>query len=192
MDNRTLIRSGEARLVGWSRQMLYSGFNILPRSVIRLASSIDRSDNLDVIPSPLPSSMIHTKIQSRLEDVITPHEFTLVTAIGPDPNAMGAWYLEYQTPEFLVTLSQDRTGDVACVCVGSRIRHKPRGHMRGPWSMSHLRGYLDGMLDHFIFDSADEQISWLHDHADTILMTTFLNSNKLNQWSVNASRRLFG
>ena len=48
-NNRTLIRSGEARLVGWSRQMLYSGFSILPRSVIRSASSIDRSDNLDVI-----------------------------------------------------------------------------------------------------------------------------------------------
>ena len=30
--------------------MLYSGFNILPRSVVRSAYSIDRSDNLDVIP----------------------------------------------------------------------------------------------------------------------------------------------
>ena len=49
-DNRTLIRSGEARLVGWSRQMLYSGFNILPRSVIRSADINGRSDNLDVIP----------------------------------------------------------------------------------------------------------------------------------------------
>ena len=49
-DNRTLIRSGEAPVVGWSRQMLYLGFNILPRSVIRSANSIDRSDNLDVIP----------------------------------------------------------------------------------------------------------------------------------------------
>ena len=36
-------------MVGWSRQMLYSGFNILPRSVIRSANSIDRSDNLDVM-----------------------------------------------------------------------------------------------------------------------------------------------
>ena len=48
-DNRTLIRSGEARLVGWSRQVLYSGLNTLPRSVVRSANSIDRSDNLDVI-----------------------------------------------------------------------------------------------------------------------------------------------
>ena len=50
LDNRTLIRSGEAPVVGWSRQMLYSGFNILPRSVIRSANSNGRSDNLDVIP----------------------------------------------------------------------------------------------------------------------------------------------
>ena len=30
-----LIRSGEALGIGWSRNMLYSGFNILPRSVVR-------------------------------------------------------------------------------------------------------------------------------------------------------------
>ena len=49
VDNRSLIRSGEAWLVGWSRQMLYSGFNILPRSVFWSADFNGRSDNLDVI-----------------------------------------------------------------------------------------------------------------------------------------------
>ena len=34
-DNNVLIRSGEALGVGWSRNMLYSGFSILPRSVVR-------------------------------------------------------------------------------------------------------------------------------------------------------------
>ena len=48
-DNNALIRSGEARLVGWSRSMLYSGFNILPRSVFWSAYLNGRSDNLDVI-----------------------------------------------------------------------------------------------------------------------------------------------
>ena len=48
-DNRSLIRSGEAQLVGWSRQMLYSGFNILPRSVFWSADFNGRSDNLDVM-----------------------------------------------------------------------------------------------------------------------------------------------
>ena len=52
-DNRSLIRSGEARLVGWSRQMLYSGFNTLPRSVFWSAYFNGRSDNLDVIPLAL-------------------------------------------------------------------------------------------------------------------------------------------
>ena len=45
-----MIRSGEARLVGWSRHMLYSGFNFLPRSICRSANSIARSDNADVVP----------------------------------------------------------------------------------------------------------------------------------------------
>ena len=30
-----MIRSGEAPAIGWSRSMLYSGFNTLPRSVVR-------------------------------------------------------------------------------------------------------------------------------------------------------------
>ena len=47
--NNVLIRSGEARLVGWSRSMLYSGFNTLLRSVVSLADFICRCDNTDVI-----------------------------------------------------------------------------------------------------------------------------------------------
>ena len=49
MHNNVLIRSGEARLVGWSRSMLYSGFNILPRSVFWSADFNGRLDNTDVI-----------------------------------------------------------------------------------------------------------------------------------------------
>ena len=45
-----LIRIGEALGVGWSRNMLYSGFNILPRSVFWSAYFNGRSDNTDVIP----------------------------------------------------------------------------------------------------------------------------------------------
>ena len=35
VDNNVLVRIGEAPEIGWSRNMLYSGFNILPRSVVR-------------------------------------------------------------------------------------------------------------------------------------------------------------
>ena len=48
-DNNVLIRSGEALGIGWSRNMLYSGFNILPRSVFWSAYLNGRSDNTDVI-----------------------------------------------------------------------------------------------------------------------------------------------
>ena len=55
-----LIRSGEAPAIGWSRNMLYSGFNILPRSVIRrqtgFAARITRT------LSDLSSSM-HSKLR---------------------------------------------------------------------------------------------------------------------------------
>ena len=44
-----LIRSGEARLVGWSRNSLYSGLNTLHRSVFWSADLNGRSDNTDVI-----------------------------------------------------------------------------------------------------------------------------------------------
>ena len=55
-DNRSLIRSGEARLVGWSRQTLYPGFSILYRSVFWSANLNGRSDNLDVIPLALKAT----------------------------------------------------------------------------------------------------------------------------------------
>ena len=44
-----LIRSGEALGVGWSRIMLYSGFNTLHRSVFWSADLNGRSDNTAVI-----------------------------------------------------------------------------------------------------------------------------------------------
>ena len=49
-DNNVLIRSGEAPAIGWSRIMLYSGFNALHRSVFWSADFNGRSDNTDVIP----------------------------------------------------------------------------------------------------------------------------------------------
>ena len=62
-DNNVLIRSGEARLVGWSRSVLYSGLDILPRSVTRSANSIGRSDNLDVIHLRSRTRLNHATLQ---------------------------------------------------------------------------------------------------------------------------------
>ena len=48
-NNNVLIRSGEALGIGRSRNMLYSGFDILTRSVFWSANWFRRSDNTDVI-----------------------------------------------------------------------------------------------------------------------------------------------
>ena len=54
MDNNVLIRSGGVRLVGWSRQMLYSGFNILPRSVVRRQTGFAARITRTVCRLPFP------------------------------------------------------------------------------------------------------------------------------------------
>ncbi|HVW01375.1 MAG TPA: hypothetical protein VHB77_13575, partial [Planctomycetaceae bacterium] len=82
--------------------------------------------------------------------------------------------------------------DAIHICVGSRIRPKPRAHMRGPWSLSHLRGYLDGNPGHFIFDDISEQIAWFRANIAKLLQTSLLNSDELNKWACEAARRRFG
>ena len=58
-DNNVLIRSGEAPGVGWSRNMLYSGFNNLPRSVFGSAYLNGRSDNTDVMSLGINIEIFH-------------------------------------------------------------------------------------------------------------------------------------
>ena len=133
-----------------------------------------------------------TKIRSSLEAILDPYDFELANAVGPDPNSMGGWYSEYQTSEFVATISQDRSNDAVSVCIGARIRVKSRAHMRGPWSLFHLRGFIDGSDDHYIFRSISDQFAWLRANLDRILQSNLLNSEELNQWSISASRRMFG
>ena len=61
--NNVLIRSGEAPAIGWSRNMLHSGFNISPRSVFWSADSNGRSDNTDVIHLQLEKK--HERMETR-------------------------------------------------------------------------------------------------------------------------------
>ena len=97
----------------------------------------------------------------------------------------------YENSEFVLGISKDR-GDYIGIDLGSKIRRKPRAQMRGPWSMSHLRGYLDGEKDHFKFKNIREEVSWIEGNEMELFDTSLLNSDGLNQWAVKASRRLFG
>ena len=108
-----------------------------------------------------------------------------------DRSAMGEWFVYYENSEFILGIGRDRGGHIG-IELGSKIRRKPRAHMRGPWSMSHLKGYLDERKEHFIFKSIDEEKSWLEENEMKLFDSSLLNSDVLNQWAVKASRRLFG
>jgi len=108
-----------------------------------------------------------------------------------DISAMGEWYVYFENADFILGVSQDRSGFTS-IELGSRKRIRPRAHMRGPWSMSHLRGFLEGSKDHYKFTDIDSEALWLENNQDQLFDIKLLNSDKLNQWSVEASRRLFG
>jgi hypothetical protein len=106
--------------------------------------------------------------------------------------SMGAWSARFENDEFVVVTSQDRSGDAVGIGIGSKVRRRSRAQMRGPTWLSALRGYLEGSPDHYSFSNIEEQLSWLADHLDKLLVTSFLNSDELNTWKVEAARRMFG
>jgi len=114
-----------------------------------------------------------------------------LTPVKHDQSEMGEWYAYYENSEFVLGISQDR-GDYIGIDLGSKIRRKPGAQMRGPWSMSHLRGYLDGKKGHFKFKNIREEVSWLEENEMGLFDTSLLNSDGLNQWAVKASRKRFG
>ena len=106
--------------------------------------------------------------------------------------SMGAWLARFESDEFVVVMSQDRSGDAVGIGIGSKVRRRPHTQMRGPTWLSALRGYLEGSPDHYVFSNVEEQLSWLADRLDQLLVTSFLNSDELNTWKVKAAQRRLG
>jgi len=128
-------------------------------------------------------------VASTVDSIVGQYGFDQTNAIS---SSMGGWCSQWENAEFIVQVSQDRSGDVVSICLGSKLRRRPRAHLRGPWSLGHLRGYLDEMANHFIFDQVNDQLVWFEQNVDRLLDSTMLNSDELNKWAVNASRQMFG
>ncbi len=105
---------------------------------------------------------------------------------------MGASYVRYESDEFALAVSRERGGQPIAIALGSKVRRRPRAHMRGPWWLSILRGYLDGERDQYSFESAEAEADWLRANEATLFDTAFLNGEPLHSWAVAASRRMFG
>jgi hypothetical protein len=139
--------------------------------------------------APEPKNSDYVSFANRLiQNVIARHSLQI---IEHSKSSMGEWYVRYENKEFLLDVWQDRSGYLG-IELGSKIRRRPRAHMRGPWSMSHLRGYLDKGNDYYIFGSPEEEASWLDKNDNKLFNSSFLNSDELSKWAVKASRRQFG
>ncbi len=107
-----------------------------------------------------------------------------------DISAMGEWFVTLDNKEFTIVVSRDRAGHGA-IELSSKLRPRPRAHMR-QWSLSHLRGFVEGLKEHYVFKDLEEQFGWLEKNQEVLFDSTLLNSDALNKWAVKASRRLFG
>ena len=120
MDNNALIRSGEARLVGWSRQKLYPGFNTLPRSGFWSANSIDRSDNLDVMSLKATATKL-LKTKMKLRFTIRSLAIAMLLVAAP----IGWWLNGVRSQQRIVAEIDRLGGHVANVYPGASLFHGP-------------------------------------------------------------------
>ena len=128
-------------------------------------------------------------IANQLEVFLAPHGFEVA---GAGAGGMGGWFKQFDSEEVIVLVGQDRSGEVVSISIGSKVRCRPKAQMRGPWSMGHLRGFIEGNCEHFLFHTFDDQLIWFKAHFDYLNDSTFLNSDLLKEWSVKASRLMFG
>ena len=93
------------------------------------------------------------QLLTKIQEILRPYGFVETE----DGNfSLGDRWFQIESDEFVVTAGQDRAGDVVGLCVGSKKRRIPRAYMRGPWSLSHLRGYLDGNAARFMLVDAED------------------------------------
>ena len=107
-----------------------------------------------------------------------------------DKSVMGEWFVYFENSEFVLSIEQDHS-EYTSIELGSKVRRKPRAQLRGPWSMSHLKGYLDGSTDHYRFKSIQEEELWLEKNESKLFDSSFLNSNDLNQWASESFQEAF-
>lgn len=159
---------------------LWCSLPYLSRSSFFLTSSTDSKE-------PMVVDYIHFS-DSVLSNLIRKYSLSIVRH---DKSSMGEWYVDYDTTEFVLSITSDRSNHIS-IELGSKVRRKARAQMRGPWSMSHLKGYLDGRVVHYKFKDFNEEITWLEENELKLFDSALLNSDELNQWSVNASKKLQG
>lgn len=103
---------------------------------------------------------------------------------------MGEWWIKFENLEFIVVFEKDR-GGFKSISIGSKKRIKPGAHLRGTWSIQHLKGFLENLETQAKFNTFGDQIAWLEENLDKLFDSALLNSDDLNKWSIQSSKTLF-
>ena len=124
-----------------------------------------------------------------LGDIVSRYDFVVSTE--ETHGSMGEGHAVLENAEFWITIERDRGGSPEWIIVGPKARPRPGAHMRS-WSLSHIRGFLDGLDDHYRFQNLEDQCAWFEENHEQVLDVDLLNSDSLQRWAVQASKRLFG
>lgn len=135
--------------------------------------------------------MAPQQLHDALETMLSPHGFAMYCYDGPNPAAMGAWIVELRSPEFTVTAGQDRTGDVAHICVGLREDSSKRKRRIGRQPLCRIRGFLENDKSNVTFVDVESQLDWLGCSLARVLDATMFNSTDFRNWVVADARRMF-
>ena len=103
---------------------------------------------------------------------------------------MGEWYVTAGNDGYTVIISSDRGGREHLE-IQTKTRAKKGAPLRS-WSISHLRGFLEGGEEHYIFDSLAEQLRWVEARESELFDNALLNSDELKKWSSKAARKFLG
>ncbi|WP_372369580.1 hypothetical protein [Candidatus Uabimicrobium sp. HlEnr_7] len=126
-------------------------------------------------------------LNNLLKELIADYKFNLDSC---STGSMGEWYALFTNEELSLEVFHDR-GDCEYIQVKSKIRRRPRAHLRG-FSLSHIRGFLEGKEDHYVFESLEEEVKWLIKNKEKVLDPSFINLDELNKWTIKAARKLLG
>lgn len=123
------------------------------------------------------------EIEKLTSNLVRRHDLRLIDSKAGN---MGEWYATMETRDFSFCVYKER-GPAVVVEIGSKTRPKKGAPLRS-WSLSQLRGFLDGLCGHYEFNSIEDQVSWFDAHESKLLQTELLNSESLRKWSVKAAR----
>lgn len=135
----------------------------------------------------MPGETLVERVKRYLGSFILRHSLS-IRAEGDQLSEFGA-VVRLESDEFVVDIVRDRGQE--WIVVGTKVRREPHAHLQS-WPLGHIVAYLDGAADPYGVCDLEREANWLADREEDILDSALINSEELNHWAVQASRRLFG